>query len=104
MRWLRATTAHEWAEVGRLLGRLDALAFGSRATGRARRFADLDLCILSPISLAELGELRDAFDESDLPFVVDLCRWEELNATFRATVTRDGVRPWAAELATAPEA
>ncbi len=103
MRWLNATTAHEWAAVGRLLGHCDAVAFGSRATGRAKRFADLDLCIMTPITLTELACLRDAFDASDLPFVVDLCRWEDLIPSFREAVRRDGVRPWAEVSATALE-
>jgi predicted nucleotidyltransferase len=100
---MNVTTQGEWAEVDQLLGHHDAVAFGSRATGHAKRFADLDICILSPLSLAELAELREGFDESNLPFVVDLCRWEDLSADFRQAVARDGVRPWAAESATAPE-
>ena len=86
-----ALSPTELADVRRLLAPFDAVVFGSRATGRSRRFSDLDVCIRSPITLGTLGGLREAFDESDLPFVVDLSRWEDLAPTFQAVVTRDGV-------------
>ena len=48
--------------------------FGSRATGRARPFSDLDLLLLDPprLTWAQRADLRDAFDASDLPFSVDI--------------------------------
>lgn len=44
--------------------------FGSRAAGRARPFSDLDLLLTRPprLSWAQRAALRDAVDESDLPF------------------------------------
>jgi len=51
-----------------------AFAFGSRATGRNRRFSDLDLLIDAgrPLTLGEWGDLNEAFTESDLPWKVDV--------------------------------
>ncbi len=48
--------------------------FGSRATGRARPFSDLDLLFVEPrqLSWAQRADLRDRFEASDLPFRVDL--------------------------------
>ena len=48
--------------------------FGSRATGRARPFSDLDLLIVQPARLSWLqrADLRDRFEASDLPFRVDV--------------------------------
>ncbi len=48
--------------------------FGSRATGRARPFSDLDLLLIGPARLtwAQRAELRDAFEASSLPFTVDV--------------------------------
>ena len=48
--------------------------FGSRATGRARPFSDLDLLLLEPprLSWAQCAALADAFEASDLPFRVDI--------------------------------
>jgi predicted nucleotidyltransferase len=49
-------------------------AFGSRVEGRARDYSDLDLAIVSDTSLSidEIGRLREAFAESDIPFRVDI--------------------------------
>ncbi len=48
--------------------------FGSRATGHARPFSDLDLLFIAPprLTWAQRGDLRDAFEASALPFSVDL--------------------------------
>ena len=49
-------------------------AFGSRARGTTKRWADLDLSLEGdgPLSLSVLGQLAQAFDESLLPWKVDL--------------------------------
>ena len=54
--------------------------FGSRATGRARPYSDLDLLLLYPprLSWAQRADLRDAFEASELPFRVDLVEAEGL--------------------------
>lgn len=48
--------------------------FGSRAAGRVKPWSDLDLSIEAnePISFIALATLREAFDESDLRWKVDL--------------------------------
>ena len=48
--------------------------FGSRATGRARPFSDVDLLVLSPDPLPDVQRLTliDALEASDLPFRVDV--------------------------------
>lgn len=54
--------------------------FGSRATGRARPFSDLDLLFVQParLSWTQRADLRDRFEASDLPFKVDLVDAEGL--------------------------
>ena len=49
-------------------------AFGSRVTGGARPGSDLDLVVLGnePLPLRTLFRLKDAFEESDLPILVDV--------------------------------
>ncbi len=53
---------------------LQAWVFGSRATGRARPFSDLDVLIVRPegLSWRERADLADALEASDLPFRVDI--------------------------------
>lgn len=73
----------------------EARAFGSRATGiRLKRFSDLDLALMTQRALtdAQLGELRDEFNESDLPFRVDLVDWAAASADFRAAIA-DQLQP-----------
>lgn len=54
--------------------------FGSRATGQARPFSDLDLLLIDPARLtwAQRAALRDAFEASSLPFMVDVVEAEGL--------------------------
>ena len=48
--------------------------FGSRATGKARPFSDLDLLLTQPSTLnwAQRAALRDGFEASRLPIRVDV--------------------------------
>ena len=59
---------------------------GSRATGRARPYSDLDLAIDAGqyLTLDQLAILREAFEESDLPFTVDLIDWAAADDRFRS--------------------
>ncbi|MEO5337193.1 MAG: nucleotidyltransferase domain-containing protein [Magnetospirillum sp. WYHS-4] len=62
--------------------------FGSRAASGAKPYADLDLAILGeePLAPVLLETLDEAFDESDLPFRVDLLDWARTEPGFRAVV------------------
>jgi len=62
--------------------------FGSRAGGRVKPFSDLDLVLEGPAPLpwSLLGTLADAFDESLLPFKVDLIDRRAVSDEFGAIV------------------
>lgn len=62
--------------------------FGSRAGGRIKRFSDLDLVLEAEeeLSLATLSALAEAFDESLLPFKVDLVDRRAVSESFGAIV------------------
>jgi len=62
---------------------------GSRVTGPAKRFSDLDLVVMGeePLALRTLAELRDAFDDSDLPFSVDIVEWASASEPFRRVIS-----------------
>lgn len=68
-------------------------AFGSRVTGGARPYSDLDLAIMggAPLGIARLGSLREAFEESDLPIRVDVIDWHETSESFRHIIEHDCV-------------
>ncbi len=57
-----------------------AWVFGSRASGRARPFSDLDLLLTQPshLSWQQRAALRDAFEASTLPFRVDVVESDTL--------------------------
>ncbi len=63
-------------------------AFGSRVTGRAREFSDLDLAIITdtPLSLDVSASLSNDFSESDLPWKVDVVDWATTSESFRKII------------------
>jgi uncharacterized protein len=58
---------------------------GSRARGPAKRFADIDLLLMNdqPLAPEERANLRYDFEESDIPYKVDLLEWVGLSTSFR---------------------
>ncbi len=63
-------------------------AFGSRVTGAAKAYSDLDLAVVAdrPLGLDVLGRLREAFEESELPIRVDLIEWGATAEGFRRVI------------------
>ena len=62
-------------------------AYGSRVRWTSRPESDLDLVVFArPEQSGRVAELREAFDESDLPFAVDLFVWDEISESFRKRV------------------
>jgi predicted nucleotidyltransferase len=63
-------------------------AFGSRANGTAKSYSDLDLAVMTkqPLSLLQEALLTEAFEESDLPFRVDIIDWATINEPFKKVI------------------
>ena len=87
-------------EVRRLLARhlpeSEVWAYGSRVTGKAEPASDLDLVVRNPCNLTErqtfaFWDLRDAFSESNLPFLVDLLDWAAIPESFRHEIEKSHV-------------
>ena len=68
-------------------------AFGSRATWTAWEYSDLDLAVVShePLDRRASANLREAFEESDLPIRVDVVDWTTLTDGFRQAIEGDCV-------------
>jgi Nucleotidyltransferase domain. len=63
-------------------------AFGSRTQGGARAESDLDLTVFSgPEQTAAVSRLREALEESNLPFRVDVLIWREIPESFQKNIT-----------------
>ena len=61
--------------------------YGSRANGTARLSSDLDMIAFAkPGQALQVSALKEAFEDSNLPFRVDLFVWDEVPDTFRNTI------------------
>lgn len=62
--------------------------FGSRAIGGFRKYSDLDIWIEAEPNLtdSEVADLSEKFEESDLPFKVDIVTPERCHDDFKAQI------------------
>jgi len=67
--------------------------FGSRAWGGASRRSDIDVGVLAdrPLDPALMSALREAFEESRIPFHVDVVDLGTVDEQFRNKVVREGI-------------
>jgi len=67
--------------------------YGSRSRRDNRWNSDYDLWIDADISRKVIAELTDQFDESFVPFKVDIVTTPQLNGRFAERVKREAI-PW----------
>ena len=67
--------------------------FGSRIKNIAKSYSDLDLVIVADhkISLITYYKLKDAFEESNLPYKVDILDWHRIDHAFRQVIQQEHV-------------
>ena len=66
--------------------------YGSRANWTSRPRSDLDMVVFAtPEQNDRVAELREAFEESDLPFRVDLFVWDTVPEEFRRRIEAEHV-------------
>lgn len=60
-------------------------AFGSRYKHNNRKFSDLDIAldIGEKLSIEFISDLKDAFEESDLPYRVDIIDYNNISEKFK---------------------
>lgn len=62
----------------------EAWAYDSRVRWTSRPESDLDMVVFAkPEQARSMSDLREAFEESNLPFRVDLFVWDEVPESFR---------------------
>ncbi len=63
-------------------------AFGSRARWMAKGYSDLDLAVVgkNKIPRKRMNRLEEAFEESDLPFRVEVLDWHAISESFRNVI------------------
>ena len=59
--------------------------FGSRVTGKAKKFSDFDVGIFGkkPISFETLGLIDEAFENSDLPYIINVVDFSMVPKNFK---------------------
>ncbi len=67
-------------------------AFGSRVTGKAKQWSDLDLVLFSnDMDWQGLERIKDRFSESNLPIMVDVSLWSKLPSFLREQIEQQHV-------------
>ena len=75
------------ALLARHLPNTAAWVYGSRAKWASRPQSDLDLVVFAtPEQASRVSDLREAFEESNLPFRVDLFVWDAVPERFRKRI------------------
>lgn len=74
--------------LARYLPNTTVWAYGSRVRGHAHPWSDLDLVVFSnPEQKQQVSRLKEALEESNLSFRVDLLEWDSLPDNFKANIT-----------------
>ncbi len=78
--------------LSRFLPDAEVWVYGSRANWSSRPGSDLDMVVFStPEQPRRVSDLKDAFEESSLPFRVDLFVWDEIPDSFKANIQAEHV-------------
>ncbi len=80
------------ALLERHLPNTKAWAYGSRVSWTSRPQSDIDMVVFAtPEQKRAVSDLREAFEESSLPFRVDLFVWDDVPGSFRKQIEREHV-------------
>ncbi len=71
---------------------VNVFVFGSRAKNSAKTLSDLDLCLKDNYDKSTIRKLQDAFEDSDLPFKVDVVVWSDISASFQKHIEKDLIK------------
>lgn len=74
---------------------IEVWAYGSRVTGRCHDASDLDLVLRSPnlehIPLSRMADLEEAFEQSNIPIIVQTHDWARLSGSFHEEIEKQYV-------------
>ena len=67
---------------------IEVRAFGSRVSGTAKPYSDLDLVIVGErmLDAKVLMQLQEDFEESDIPFRVEILDWHSIAGEFKKII------------------
>lgn len=73
--------------IKKYLPNITVWAYGSRVKRTARPYSDLDMVVFAtPEKKRQVSDLREAYEESNLPFRVDVLVWDEVPESFRRNI------------------
>jgi len=74
--------------LDRYLPQIPVWAHGSRVKGGAKPWSDLDLVVFTDAKYKyQLSLLKEALEESNLSFAVELLEWESLSDNLKSNIT-----------------
>lgn len=67
--------------------------YGSRAKGTFKPGSDIDLVVHGTLSEADMARLREAFEDLNIPYFIDVSRYEDIDDNdLREHIVRVGQR------------
>jgi len=87
---LQAKHLREVVEILSLhVPKCDVWAYGSRVKGTTKPWSDLDLVVMGSTRLEsrQLFDLQEAFEESSLPFRVEILDWNAISTEFQVIIS-----------------
>ncbi|MCF7800132.1 nucleotidyltransferase domain-containing protein [Candidatus Babeliales bacterium] len=70
----------------------DVYVFGSRATGKHKKFSDLDLFFKQSIPDYEEQLLKEKFEKSNLPFTVDIVFYDKVSDYLKNAIDKEAIK------------
>jgi uncharacterized protein len=64
-------------------------AYGSRTQGKSRATSDLDICFFAAIPLNVQNHIEEDFEDSDLPFRVEISDYNLMTPEFKKLIAKD---------------
>ena len=73
-----------------LTGNYEVLFLGSRVSGKHKPMSDLDICLRGKeiIPIEVLADLRAAFEDSNIPFRIDIIDWARTSSDFQNLIEK----------------
>lgn len=76
--------------LGKHVPEFEVRVFGSRINGNTKNYSDLDIVLIGKqnLSINQLRKLEDSFQESDLPFRIDVIDWNRISDEFKKIIEK----------------
>lgn len=70
----------------------DIIVFGSRARGDHKKTSDIDLALKGNLSHLDIVKIRDYFEDSRLPYIVDVVVYDKVSSEdFKKNIDEEGI-------------